>query len=61
MSDVSIVNSDKMFEAACGPAEGIVAKDGLALSIRPVKAWLKIKNPKAPAAMRVLYAATVSP
>ena len=63
MSDVGIVNSDKMFEAACRfGLEGIVAKR-MASPYRSgrSKAWLKIKNPKAPAAMRVLYAATVSP
>jgi bifunctional non-homologous end joining protein LigD len=49
-------DGDKMFEAACRLGlEGIVSKR-MASPYRsgPSKAWLKTKNPKAPAAMRVV-------
>jgi ATP-dependent DNA ligase len=49
-------DGDKMFEAACRLGlEGIVSKR-MASPYRsgPSKAWLKTKNPKAPAAMRVI-------
>jgi bifunctional non-homologous end joining protein LigD len=49
-------DGDKMFEAACRLGlEGIVSKR-VASPYRsgPSKAWIKVKNPKAPAAMRVV-------
>jgi len=49
-------DGDKMFEAACRLGlEGIVSKRMVSpYRSGPSKAWLKTKNPKAPAAMRAL-------
>jgi bifunctional non-homologous end joining protein LigD len=49
-------HGDKMFAAACNLGlEGIVSKKlNAPYKSGPSKAWLKIKNPKAPAATRVI-------
>jgi bifunctional non-homologous end joining protein LigD len=52
-------HGDKMFAAACNLGlEGIVSKKlNAPYKSGPSKAWLKIKNPKAPAATRVIVGA----
>jgi bifunctional non-homologous end joining protein LigD len=49
-------HGDKLFEAVCKLGlEGIVSKKiNAPYKSGPSKAWLKIKNPKAPAATRVI-------
>ena len=49
-------HGDKLFAAACNLGlEGIVSKKlDAPYKSGPSKAWLKIKNPKAPAATRVI-------
>jgi bifunctional non-homologous end joining protein LigD len=49
-------DGDKMFEAACTLGlEGIVSKrSGSFYGSGPFKMWVKVKNPRAPAATRVL-------
>jgi ATP-dependent DNA ligase len=49
-------HGDKMFEAVCTLGlEGIVSKrSGSFYRSGPTKMWIKVKNPKAPAATRVL-------
>ncbi len=49
-------DGDKMFEAVCKLGlEGIVSKRaGSFYRSGPSKMWIKVKNPKAPAATRVL-------
>ena len=43
-----------MFAHACKLGmEGIVSKRRDFPYIRPVKSWIKVKNPKAPAALRI--------
>ena len=50
------VDGDKMFEAVCKLGlEGMVSKrSGSFYRSGPSKMWIKVKNPKAPAATRVL-------
>jgi bifunctional non-homologous end joining protein LigD len=50
------VMGDKLFEAVCKLGlEGVVSKKlDAPYKSGPSKAWLKIKNPKAPAATRAL-------
>ncbi len=49
-------HGDKMYEAVCALGlEGIVSKRrGSSYRSGPTKMWIKVKNPKAPAATRVL-------
>jgi ATP-dependent DNA ligase len=49
-------HGDKMYEAVCALGlEGIVSKQRTSLyRSGPSKTWIKVKNPKAPAATRVL-------
>ena len=49
-------HGDRMYEAACQLGlEGIVSKrTGSFYRSGPTKMWIKVKNPKAPAATRVL-------
>jgi ATP-dependent DNA ligase len=49
-------HGDKMFEAVCTLGlEGIVSKRRTSLyRSGPSKTWIKVRNPKAPAATRVL-------
>jgi len=49
-------HGDKMFEAVCDLGlEGIVSKKlNAPYRSGPSKSWIKVKNPKAPAATRIL-------
>ena len=49
-------HGDKMFEAVCDLGlEGIVSKKlNAPYRSGPSKSWIKLKNPKAPAATRIL-------